>query len=170
MLCFFKKMGWQSILHGKMNLDETKTFLPSYLCDSIDDSASSESSDSSDSSISSDSCDKTIFPPKELCSLKFNLLHQLMCSPKNMFHKKKSHKQKNFSKNFFNQKKLFTKKLVVIRQLFFTNIHFFTQQNFSKFLFSLLNFFHLVFFTIKISSEKWWEKKLKIYKCDNSKN
>ena len=66
-------MGWQSLLHGKMNLDVTKTYLPSYQCDSIDDSASSESSDSSDSN---DSCDKTFFSPKELCSLKINLLHQ----------------------------------------------------------------------------------------------
>ena len=77
----------------------TKSYLPSYLCDSRDGTDSSDSSDRSDSSDSSESCDrsdkitlvtKTILHAKKTAFVKPNfltkkLVHKKRVSPKIVF-------------------------------------------------------------------------------------
>ena len=65
----------------------TKTYLPSYLCDSSDVSDRSDSSDSSDSSNSGDSSDhKTLFTK--------TIFHKKTFLPNNLFTKKPVHQKK----------------------------------------------------------------------------
>ena len=63
-----------------------KTYLPSYLCNSIDSSDSCDSSDSSESSDNSDSSDRSDSSNQKKIFTKKLLFHQKTCfSPQNNF-------------------------------------------------------------------------------------
>ena len=102
----------------------TKTYLPSYLCDSSDGSDISDTSDSCDSSDSSDQksffLNCFFFLPKNLFSTKTNFT-KITFTAKNL--KKKNKKNIFFYKKFFfylkkNYQKNFTKK-VFLQKTFF---------------------------------------------------
>ena len=68
----------------------TKTYLPSFICDSSDGSDSSDSSDSSDNSDISDSSDQKTFTTKNFFHIKTIFSQFFFLHLKTFFHKKKS--------------------------------------------------------------------------------
>ena len=132
----------------------TKSYLPSYLCDSSDGSDSNESSLSSGSSDTCESSDKKTLVTKTIFHAKKTVLSKKTYQ-KTFFKKKigftnhclsikKYHKQKKSTNTFFQKKKLFSQKSFLRPKIFFKKKVFFYQKTIlqKKNTFSEKNIFH----------------------------